>query len=265
MDTNSHGVRINYDDLGKGEPTLLMMTGWCANRSTMFGQLAVESSKYRQVLSLDWRGHGLSETPREDFGTDDLVEDALAVIAASGAQQIIPVATAHAGWMAIELRRRLTEHIPKIVLLEWMVFEAPPPFLRALQALQDPQEWEKARQQLFAMWLTGVKNQDVIRLVREMSAQGYEMWARAGREINAAYQQQHAPLQSLIKLNQHVQVLHLYAQESPGYLTAQMEFAEENPWFSVRKVEANSHFPMTEVPKVVADEIQRFVSSSAIG
>lgn len=106
--------------------------------------------------------------------------------------------------MAIELQRRLSERIPKIVLLEWMVFEASPPFLQALQALQDPGDWEKARQQLFTMWLTGVDNQDVIRLVHEMSEQGFEMWARAGREIEAAYQQQHAPLQALSKLDQHL-------------------------------------------------------------
>lgn len=68
-----------------------MLTGWCANRTTMFSQLAEECGKRRRVLVLDWRGHGLSEMPKGDFGADDLVEEALAVIEASGAQQIVPV------------------------------------------------------------------------------------------------------------------------------------------------------------------------------
>jgi pimeloyl-ACP methyl ester carboxylesterase len=178
-----------------------------------------------------------------------------AVIEASNARQIVPVATAHAGWIAIELRRRLAARIPKIVLLEWIVFEAPPPFMGALQALQNPQQWEQARQQLFSMWLTGVDNPEVIRLVHEMGNHCCEMWARAGREISAAYNQQKAPLQTLASLEKPVPTLHLYAQDPPGYLETQEAFAAEHPWFSVRKVSAYSHFPMTEVPDVVATEI----------
>jgi pimeloyl-ACP methyl ester carboxylesterase len=26
------GIRIGYDDLGTGEPALLMLTGWCSTR-----------------------------------------------------------------------------------------------------------------------------------------------------------------------------------------------------------------------------------------
>jgi pimeloyl-ACP methyl ester carboxylesterase len=211
---------------------------------------------------MDWRaGHGLSGTPQDDFGADDLVEDALAVIEASGAQQVVPVATAHAGWIAIELRRRLGERIAKIALLEWIVFEAPPPFLEALRALQDQQHWKQAREQLFAMWLTGADNPDVIRLVREMGAQDFEMWARAGREISAAYARYGAPLRALSELEKPVPVLHLYAQEPPGYLAAQEAFAAEHPWFTVRRIAARSHFPMTEVPAVVAAELEQFVDS----
>ena len=44
------------------------------------------------MLVPDWRGHGESAEPRGDFGSAQLVEDALAVIRASGAQQIVPVA-----------------------------------------------------------------------------------------------------------------------------------------------------------------------------
>jgi pimeloyl-ACP methyl ester carboxylesterase len=259
METYANGVQISYDDMGAGEPALLMMTGWCANRTTMFSQLAVECAKSRRVLALDWRGHGLSATPKEDFGANDLVEDALAVIEASGARQIVPVATAHAGWIAIELRRRLAERIPKIALLEWIVFDAPAPFVNALQALQDPMQWEPAREQLFAMWLTGVDNPDVIRLVHEMGAQGFEMWARAGREISAAYTRQGAPLKMLASLEKTIPVLHLYAQNPPGYMVAQKAFASEHPWFTVRRINAQSHFPMTEVPSIVAAELERFV------
>lgn len=85
------------------------------------------------------------------------------------------------------------------------------------------------------------------------------MWARAGREISAAYARQRAPLQALSTLGKPVPVMHLYAQDPPGYLEAQEAFAAEHPWFTVRRIAARSHFPMTEVPGVVAAELEQFV------
>ncbi|HXH24694.1 MAG TPA: alpha/beta fold hydrolase [Vicinamibacterales bacterium] len=107
-------------------------------------------------LAIDWRGHGESAPPADDFGADDLADDALAVIQASQADRVVPVAVAHAGCVAIELRRRLGARIPKLVLLDWIVLEAPPPFLAALRSLQDPAEWQPTRERLFSMWLQGL-------------------------------------------------------------------------------------------------------------
>lgn len=104
------GLRISYDDSGRGEPALLFMPGWCGSRA-VFEQLASRCSTHRRTLGLDWRGHGQSGSSQDDFGSDGLVEDALAVIEASGAERIVPAALAHAGWVAIELRRRLAERV----------------------------------------------------------------------------------------------------------------------------------------------------------
>lgn len=195
-----------------------------------------------------------------DFGADSLVTDALSVIEASGVQQVMPVAVSHAGWIAIELRRRLAERIPKLVLVDWIILEPPPPFVDALRALQDPQQWEQAREQLFSVWLQGVDNAEVIHFVRgNMGSYGFDMWARGSREIFSAYTQAGSPLQELARLNPPVPVLHLYTQpEDPGYLAAQQSFAAEHPWFSVRKLAARSHFPVMEVPNEVAAEIELF-------
>lgn len=75
----SHGMRISYDDHGRGEPALLCLPGWCGSRR-IFEPLADRCATRRRVLALDWRGHGQSETPAADFGTSDLVEDALAAL-----------------------------------------------------------------------------------------------------------------------------------------------------------------------------------------
>ena len=43
------------------------------------------------------------------------IKDALSVIRASGVQQVIPVALAHSGWIALQFRRELGERIPKLI------------------------------------------------------------------------------------------------------------------------------------------------------
>lgn len=260
-ETKSHETLINYDDRGKGEPALLFMPGWCGSRN-VFNNLLARSASYRRTLALDWRGHGKSEVPIDDFGESELVDDAISVIEAAGVEHVVPVAMAHSGWIAIELRRKLGQRVPKLVLLDWIIMEAPPPFLAALQSLQDPARWHQAREQLFSMWLQGLNIPELTRYVREdMGSYPYEMWARAGREISAAYTNAGSPLKALATLDPPVPVLHLYAQpDDPAFLAAQQSFSVEHPWFQVCKVQAQSHFPLIEAPDEIASTIEQFVA-----
>lgn len=251
---------IAWDETGRGEPALLCLPGWCSDRGiyTDFARLA---APHRRTLTLDWRGHGDSAPVGGEFGQDELVEDALAVIAASGATHIVPVANAHAGWVAIELRRRLGARVPALVLLDWLVLEAPLPFLGALAGLQDPQQWAATREQLFAMWLADVVHPGVIDAVRgRMGRHDAAMWARAARAVAAAYRAAGAPLYALSQLDEPVPVLHLCAQGGPGEaLRAQQVFAADQPWFTVHRLAARTHFPMLETPETVAGEIEAFL------
>lgn len=251
---------IAFDDQGHGEPALLCLNGWCADRS-VYQDLVPACSRHRRTLAIDWRGHGESAPASRDFGESDLVDDALAVIDECGIGSVVPVANAHAGWVAIELRRRLRNRVPAIVLVDWLVLDPPPPFLGALAALQDPAKWQATRDRLFSMWLEGVDDPKVARLVHgAMGAHGFEMWARAGREIAAAYRRERNPLAALAGLRPAPRVLHLYAQPAdPAFLQAQQAFAAGNPWFSVRRVDAKSHFPMLEVAEEMAEVVEAFV------
>lgn len=260
-EVKSHEVLISYDDQGRGEPALLFMPGWCGSRS-VFDHLAARCAARRRTLALDWRGHGQSQAPAGDFGASDLVDDALSVIEASGTERVVPVALSHAGWVAIELRRRLGPRVSKLVLLDWLILGAPPPFLGALQSLQDRTQWQQTREQLFSMWLDALDIPELTRYVREdMGSYPFETWATAAREISSAYTKAGSPLQALATLDPPVPVLHLYAQpEEPGFLAAQESFGAAHPWFQVRRVAARSHFPMIEAPDEVATAIERFVA-----
>jgi pimeloyl-ACP methyl ester carboxylesterase len=257
----ANGLRINYEDLGHGEPALLLMSAWCMSHAG-FAQLPIKCAKNRRVLALDWRGHGQSESPIDDFGADDLLEDALAVIKASGVQQVIPVTLSHSGWIAVELRRKLGERIPKLVHLDWLVLPAPPAYMEFMKGLTTPDKWQQTRDQLFKIWLQDVDNTDVIDFIQgEMGSYSSETWMRSGREISASYVKWGSPLEALNSLDPHVPVLHLYAQpKDPEFLTAQKSFANSHSWFHVKNLEAKSHFPTFEVPDNIASEIENFIS-----
>ena len=172
----------------------------------------------------------------------------------------MPVALAHAGWVALELRRRLGRRIPKLVLLDWIVTEAPPAFLQVLNGMQSAKRRKQTIAETLSMWLHGVDNAALTRFVREeVAAHGYDMRARAAREIGAAYEKEGSPLQGLSRLVPAIPVFHLYAQpRDADYLTTQQAFAAGHPWFQVERLKARSHFPMFEVPDRMAAAIKRF-------
>ena len=246
---------ISFDDVGDTEPALLMLPGWCGPRDAF--RPLLPHVRHR-ALAVDWRGHGGSDPATGEFGTAELVEDALAVIEAAGVGRVVPAATAHAGWIAIELRRRLgPARVPGVALIDWMVLGAPPPFVDGLRALQRPEAWEAMRARLFAMWTEGVAEQAVHDFIARMATFGFDMWARAGREIAAAFAACPVPLSALEPLG--CPTVHIYAQPAdPGFLAAQQLYAATHPWFTVEKLVAASHFPSLEVPRELAIALDGF-------
>jgi pimeloyl-ACP methyl ester carboxylesterase len=255
--------RIAYDSVGQGDPAFLFLPGWCVNRS-FFGPVLEPASRHRRALSLDWRGHGGSERPRDDYTTEDLVSDALRVIDEAGIDRVIPVAQAHAGWIAIELRRRLgPERVPGLVLLSWMVLGPPPGFGDALAGLQDTGTWEGVRDGLLMRWTGRSDDAAIHRQTEEMRAYGFDMWARAGREIGASFEREGTPLTALERLDPPARTLHIYAQPADeSFLSAQEAYAADHRWFQVRRVDGVTHFPTLEAPGAVAEAIETFASEA---
>lgn len=260
--TSLTSTGIAYDDAAGAAPTLVFLPGWCGPRS-LFEPLQQRLGGALRTLALDWRGHGESKPAEADFGSAELVEDALAVIDHSGADRVVPVAVSHAGWVAIELRRRLgPSRVPSLVFIDWMVLGAPPPFLDALAAMAAPATTRGAVEQLGAMWLADLNLPPLAAYVAEMASYPDEMWARAAREIIASFERFGSPLDAVAALDPPPETLHLYAQpDDPGYLEAQRGFAAGHPWFDVEHLDAASHFPMFEVADAMAGRIAELARS----
>jgi pimeloyl-ACP methyl ester carboxylesterase len=262
---DSEGLQIYYDDRGEGEPALLCLPGWC-NNHTIFAPFAERLSTDHRVLAMDYRAHGDSQESDRDFGFAELLTDALAVIGDSGAHSVIPYAQGQAPWVAMELRRRLGERVPKMVASSWPAITTrgnplAPRFLAAMEAVQDEARWRETAEKVVAMFVSGAPTSVETQIRNQMLIDhGYEMWSRAGREISAMFAREGDPLTALSKLSPPVPVLHVYAQPpAPEYLSAQESFARDHPWFHVRRLEAVSQFPALEIPDETAAVIREFI------
>jgi pimeloyl-ACP methyl ester carboxylesterase len=254
------GVTVAYDDRGAGEPALLLLTGWCSNRAR-WAEVAALAAERRRVVSFEWRGHGESTPTPGDFGVDEMLDDALAVIEASGVGSFVPCAASHSGWVAIELYRRMAQRVPKLVHADWMVLEPPEPYMDVIRMLQSEDTWPAARDKLFEIWQAGVNSPPISAALEAMNRHDADMWMRSGRVIESSYVEHGSPLRALSELDSPPQVLHIYGQPpSDEYLDAQRRFAAAHDWFHVRRIDVRSHFAMIEAPGEVAEAIEEFVA-----
>jgi pimeloyl-ACP methyl ester carboxylesterase len=256
----SNDAVIDYIDDGLGDPALLLLPGWCSTRGVFDPVIDLLRAR-RRVLALDWRGHGASSTPPGDFGEEDLAHDALAVIADSGAQSVVPVALAHAGWVGIELRRRLGHRVPGLVVVDWIVTEAPEAFLATLEDIRLDADRDEAIAGLLQQWQGGVTDPDLAGQLADMGAAPEAMWDRAAREIEGSYARYGSPLRALSGLDQSLPVLHLVpsAGDAPSF-EHHRAYAAEHHWYHAAELPARSHFPLFEAPRQAADEIERFAT-----
>ena len=217
MTTTSRTATLGlaYDDRGQGDPPLVFLTGWCSSRAR-WAAVAARCAERRRAVSLDWRGHGESAAANADFGLEELVEDALAVIDACGLESFVPCSASHAGWVAIELRRRAPERVPAIVHLDWMVASPSAPYMALLERLRTADGWRAARAELFEIWRGGVQLEAIEEAIAVMEAQGAEMWIRSGRVIASSYHRHGTPIAAHAALAETDAVLHLYGQPRGG-------------------------------------------------
>ena len=77
--SSANGVQIAYDILGTGEPALVLIHGWCCDRTYWSAQLPALSHRFR-LVTLDLAGHGQSGAGRSAWTIDAFGEDVVAVV-----------------------------------------------------------------------------------------------------------------------------------------------------------------------------------------
>lgn len=267
MNKPTKQLEFAFDDFGTGNPALLLLPGWCADRNIL-SALANLLGRKRRVINIDLLGHNESERPDGDFGSEEIIHKQIEFIESLGIEEFVTVSVAHAGWIAVELRRRFGDRIPKMVFLDWIIIEPPPIFFETLEKMQKQSEWQSARDALFAGW--SLSDPNLAKPFEQfMIDYDFDMWSRAGREIGKSYQEFGSALRVLQTLNPSPTLLNLYSptqaknlyrqEDDFSYFEAQQNFAREHPWFQFRRLSSKSHLPSVEIPQEVADIVESFI------
>lgn len=245
----NHGD-IDYQDVGAGDITLFLMPGWCQPK-TVFDEFSELAAAFFRVVTIDWRGHGQSSTDGQDFDGAALLADALTLIEHLGLKQVVPVSVAHASWIAVDLAESLTERVPAMVFLDWIMNQPAAEFFTSITEMQHENRWQSARDQLFEFWLAGSESPIMIHhFYTEMAESRYPLWRLAGQVIADAYHQYGSPLQRLENLETPPKSVHIYSLDrNDEYLAFQQRFAQKHDFFDVKRLDkARTHLAVLERP-----------------
>jgi pimeloyl-ACP methyl ester carboxylesterase len=108
-------VVLAYDVRGRGSP-LVMIQGMGVGRWG-WEPVAARLARRFQVITIDNRGIGASDTPPGHYSTRMMADDVLAVLDAAGIQRASLIGTSLGGMIAQELALAHPERVDKLVLV----------------------------------------------------------------------------------------------------------------------------------------------------
>jgi pimeloyl-ACP methyl ester carboxylesterase len=114
------GVRLGFDDVGKGE-SVVLVHGWGCNR--MFFKPQVDAlSAHHRVISLDLRGHGTSDAPEQDYTMQMFANDISWLCGKLDVHKPIVVGHSMGGTAVLELAALYPDVVKGIVLIDSLLF-----------------------------------------------------------------------------------------------------------------------------------------------
>jgi len=118
------GVKLRYLDMGRGNPPLLFIHGWCCNH-TFWREQIPEFQRRHRVIAVDLRGHGESDKPEQEYTIAGFVDDVAWLCGAIGLLPPIVVGHSMGGVIALRLALDRPEMVKGVVLVD--ASPLPPP------------------------------------------------------------------------------------------------------------------------------------------
>lgn len=122
------GVPIAVEVTGAGEPAVVLVHGWCCNRSFWRNQIELLAKDHR-VVAIDLPGHGASGAGRERWSVAGLGADVRAVVETLGLARVVLVGHSLGGPVSLEAARLLPGRVVAVIAVDTLQdadFEMPP-------------------------------------------------------------------------------------------------------------------------------------------
>ena len=251
------GVKLYYDDAGRGEPSMVFVHGWCCDRSHFSEQVAHFSPAHRCV-SLDLRGHGESDAPNDACTIPALADDVAFVCDELGLRKPVIVGHSMGGAIALSLAARYPDLPSAIVMLDGAILQ--PDALIALveelnPVLHSDGYLEPLTQIFHGMFIA---TDDAARHERIVAAAIATPRHVVVAEWDALWSYDSAADAALCK----VPALYVGAHAPAGDMA---RIREAMPHALVAQTAGAGHFHQLEVPEQVNAMIERFLAISGLG
>ena len=248
------GVDLAYSDTAPGDvqrPSLVLLHGWCGNRSALAAQATAFQSSHR-VISVDLRGFGDSSAPEQDYTMAVFADDVAWMCEQLEVTKPVVVGHSMGGNVALELAAR-HPHLPQqVVLIDSVVF--PPEQLSTS----------------FDALLAGVSSPDYVAvcngLLKSLCLPSDAFAQRLAPDASL-HAPQHVVLSSLrhhTADSRSVEAAKL-CQLPIAYIAANdpladlVQFRAATPQLQVGRVVGSGHFSPQEVPEQVNAMIERLI------
>jgi len=128
------GIRLAYDDRGKGGPALVFAHGWTCDRS-LFAPQVEHFARQHRVVSVDLRGHGASDKPKGPYPIDGYADDLARLIGELDPGKIVAIGHSMGGNAVLQLAAAYPDRVAAVAMIEPAPFALPPEFRGALTAM----------------------------------------------------------------------------------------------------------------------------------
>jgi len=113
-----------WDDSGDGQPTVVLLHGWCCNRSFLAPQQMALAASHR-VIAVDLPGHGANDTPRRDYGVPALTADVAWLCDRLALERPLLIGHSLGGAIAVQLAVDRPQRVAAVVALDTTMGPAP--------------------------------------------------------------------------------------------------------------------------------------------
>jgi pimeloyl-ACP methyl ester carboxylesterase/predicted glycosyltransferase len=111
------GVRVGYEVHGAGEPTIVLLTSWAIVHARQWKMQVPYLARHFRVITVEGRGNGRADRPdrAEAYADRELVDDAIAVMDATGTDRAVLVGLSMGARHALQLAAWYPERAAGVV------------------------------------------------------------------------------------------------------------------------------------------------------